>query len=338
MSKINRYNGDVPIFAQNATANYLFNFGQLDDADWDGELSSMMNNAFQVGWETVNPSEYPPKQWFNSAMRAMSQSTAYLYQMGIPEWNADQRYFVGSKCQVAGTTYTSLTDDNVGNEPSSDAENWGSLERTFLRLWAFKPAFLTLVGHPQLEQYTVQQLGQKLYESEYQTSYAAVAAQLGVEGSNVIDDTEKQTLLASSTRLEQMKGAASYGIGSDENGNYFTVLASHIYLHNKPAGTYGNAGDVKEDHMQNAEGYLAIKMTTTSTYAGLALNTGVFKQKTIGGAAASVNASTTDVTVTDSANTASFDLSQMVRTDALNYTDTAGAFFPEYIYIPKGVY
>ncbi|MDY9781774.1 hypothetical protein UZ986_21475 [Escherichia coli] len=49
----------------------------------------------------------------------MSQFTAYQHQMGVPEWDAQQEYYIGSLCTLSGEVYLSLADANIGNTPPS---------------------------------------------------------------------------------------------------------------------------------------------------------------------------------------------------------------------------
>lgn len=53
----------------------------------------------------------------NSLFYVKSYMLAYLFQEGVPEWDAGQSYYVGSMCRRPGTNeiYQSLTDDNLGN-------------------------------------------------------------------------------------------------------------------------------------------------------------------------------------------------------------------------------
>ena len=54
-----------------------------------------------------------------------SRQLKYLYQHGIPEWGADETYFVNSLAVGSnGNLYVSLTDNNKGNNPTTDTTNW----------------------------------------------------------------------------------------------------------------------------------------------------------------------------------------------------------------------
>lgn len=54
-----------------------------------------------------------------------SRQLKYLYQHGVAEWGADETYFVNSFAVGSnGTLYVSLTDNNKGNNPTTDTTNW----------------------------------------------------------------------------------------------------------------------------------------------------------------------------------------------------------------------
>ncbi len=49
---------------------------------------------------------------------------AYLFQQGIPEYDATTVYYMNSFCQVSGSIYQSIADNNVGHTPSSSPLYW----------------------------------------------------------------------------------------------------------------------------------------------------------------------------------------------------------------------
>lgn len=118
MSKIERYAGNLRAFASEAQGLERTLFGETAQAN---DLTSQVTAAFLRGWGVVGPSEHPSLEDFNAAMYAMSQFIAYQHQMGIPEWHAEQEYYLGSICTHNGESYQSLGNANVGNEPPSAA-------------------------------------------------------------------------------------------------------------------------------------------------------------------------------------------------------------------------
>jgi hypothetical protein len=60
----------------------------------------------------------------NALQFLFSRQLAYLFQSGIPEWNAETAYYVGSwATDSAGIPYVSLVDNNINNA-LTDATKW----------------------------------------------------------------------------------------------------------------------------------------------------------------------------------------------------------------------
>ena len=118
MSKITRYEGNLRAFGSDAQGLERTLFGETSQAD---DLTSQVTASFLRGWGIVGASEHPSLEDFNAAMYAMSQFIAYQHQMGVPEWHAEQEYYLGSICTHNGESYQSLGNANVGNEPPSAA-------------------------------------------------------------------------------------------------------------------------------------------------------------------------------------------------------------------------
>jgi len=116
MSKIARYAGNLLAFGSNAQGLERTVFGGTAQAD---DLTSQVTNAFLRGWGIVGPSENPSLEDFNAAFYTLSQLISYQHQMGVPEWDAKQEYYLGSVCSYKGELYESLSNSNTGNEPPS---------------------------------------------------------------------------------------------------------------------------------------------------------------------------------------------------------------------------
>lgn len=116
MSKIARYSGNLRAFGSNAQGLERTLFGETTQAD---DLTSQITAAFLRGWGIVGPSENPSLEDFNAAMYTMSQFIAYQHQMGVPEWDAAQEYYIGSLCVRGGETYLSIVNSNTGSAPPS---------------------------------------------------------------------------------------------------------------------------------------------------------------------------------------------------------------------------
>ena len=121
MAKIDRYNGNLVAFAQDAPGTERTIFG---DTAQSNALTDQINADFLRGWGIVGPSDQPTLQDFNAMGYTHGQLLAYLHQVGVPEYNAAQEYHTGSITNESGVLYSSLVDNNVGNTPSASPSQW----------------------------------------------------------------------------------------------------------------------------------------------------------------------------------------------------------------------
>lgn len=68
----------------------------------------------------------PTIQDMTALMLMQTQQIAYLLQSGLPEWIATETYYAGNQCRVGIAVFTSLTNNNTGNNPLTDSNNWAS--------------------------------------------------------------------------------------------------------------------------------------------------------------------------------------------------------------------
>lgn len=118
------------IFAENAPDGMIGQFGSaLTGAKVPtGDVSVIQNlPAYTDGWSSavISNRNYPTLQETNGAMKVATYQTAYLMQKGIPEWDIQTTYYANTSfCQVNGVVYKSLTDNNIGNNPTTSTSNW----------------------------------------------------------------------------------------------------------------------------------------------------------------------------------------------------------------------
>lgn len=127
MANLNRYAGNLLPFASNSTGTNRTVFGGITQSD---DIDDNITSDFLLGWEIVSAAAAPTKQDFNALGYTTSLLVAYLYQKGIPEWEAAQEYHIDTR-QIGdksvgsdGFVYSSLVDTNVGNDPVGDLTNW----------------------------------------------------------------------------------------------------------------------------------------------------------------------------------------------------------------------
>ena len=81
--------------------------------------------AWDTGWaaETI-ANNRPALEDFNSIDYVYGQSLCYLFQAGIPEYDAGTNYYTNSFAQVNGVVYRSLSDANYNNNPTTSPTWW----------------------------------------------------------------------------------------------------------------------------------------------------------------------------------------------------------------------
>ena len=129
MSNTNLPRVTQKIFAENST-DKIGQFGSAKNGTpfRTGDISQIQAlTAWGQGWSgaVVSNRNYPPLEEMTGVQKVITQQLAYYFQKGFPEWDANTAYYKNvSFCQVDGVVYQSLTDDNLGNNPTIDTANW----------------------------------------------------------------------------------------------------------------------------------------------------------------------------------------------------------------------
>ena len=125
----------IKIFGENAGENIgQFGSALAGSPNRTGDIEQIQAlAAWQNGWTggVVSVRNYPALEEMTGIQKVLSYQLAYLKQKGIPEWDSTVTYFANTGfCQVNGTVYQSLTNNNIGNNPTEDAEgtNWQKIE------------------------------------------------------------------------------------------------------------------------------------------------------------------------------------------------------------------
>lgn len=68
----------------------------------------------------------PAQEDLNALFYVLSYQIAYLLERGLPEWHSGTTYFKNDIVRIPGTQFvaSSLTDNNTGNDPATDSNNW----------------------------------------------------------------------------------------------------------------------------------------------------------------------------------------------------------------------
>lgn len=133
MSKLPRVTAKV--FASNAAETDIGQYGSaLTGAKINtGDIAQIQTlPAYETGWRgaVISKRNYPTLQEMNGLQKVFSQQIAYLFQNGaFAEWDENTEYCANTSfCQINGVLYQSLTNNNIGNNPSNDETNWKKID------------------------------------------------------------------------------------------------------------------------------------------------------------------------------------------------------------------
>lgn len=86
-----------------------------------GDTIQPSNAEIQEGWPLSNTP--PSRQRFNWILNWISNGVRYLMQLGVPEWDTDEPYRIGSRVQYSGKTYKAIA-VNSGDQPDISPASW----------------------------------------------------------------------------------------------------------------------------------------------------------------------------------------------------------------------
>lgn len=127
MAKIERKN--QKIFAGDVSpTGVIAQFGSLKATtpNYSSDLDVIQSlDAWIQGWQSAVISNHlPALQDLNALYYVLTKQIAYLMQSGIPEWNSEVTYYIGSLVtDGAGGIYKSVINDNI-NQSLSLATKW----------------------------------------------------------------------------------------------------------------------------------------------------------------------------------------------------------------------
>lgn len=126
MAKIERKT--QKIFAGSGSSDDTAAFGSMITGQpvYTDDVERLQTTAYEQGWsKAIAANEAPFLEEMNGVQYGFSKQIAYLMQNGIPEWDSNTTYYANTSfCQVNGVIYQSLTDDNTGNDPTTDTTHW----------------------------------------------------------------------------------------------------------------------------------------------------------------------------------------------------------------------
>lgn len=128
MSKLPRVT--QKLFAGNAQPTDTAAFGTMRTGNptYTSDIAQLMNTPqFLQGWLAAVEEGFAPfMEEMTGVQKVFAQQIAYLFQQGVPEYDAGTTYYKGSLVKVISDTdfviYSSLIDDNTGNTPTAGAQ------------------------------------------------------------------------------------------------------------------------------------------------------------------------------------------------------------------------
>lgn len=119
------------IFGANAptTQKTAFGTAMTDNPSYTTDPSLIQNANYLNGWAAAIESDKAPfEEDTNGLFNLITRQLAYLFQQAPVEWDSGTEYYTNSLCTVVQdgilVIKRSLTDNNIGNNPTSDNVNW----------------------------------------------------------------------------------------------------------------------------------------------------------------------------------------------------------------------
>ena len=116
------------IFGSNAVTSEMGVFGSFaagsPTTSSDPETIQSLSNYLDGWFAAILGSNYPAIEDMNALCFLFAYQLSYIMQTGVPEWNAQTVYYIGSVANDGnGVIYSSITDNNLNNI-LTDGINW----------------------------------------------------------------------------------------------------------------------------------------------------------------------------------------------------------------------
>lgn len=123
------------IFCGNADNDQLAVFGSMATGSpvYTDDVEQLQNStAYGEGWEAATLEDKAPfMEEVNGLQYGLSKQIAYTFQEGIPEYDANTTYYIGSIVKTLNEgkpiLYASIIDENINN-PLTDLTSWEELK------------------------------------------------------------------------------------------------------------------------------------------------------------------------------------------------------------------
>jgi microcystin-dependent protein len=116
------------LFGENSAQDEMTSFGSptLGTPTFTRDLDIIQSTEFANGWfpTILDGAIRPYAEDMNGMFYLFTYQLKYLFEQGIPEYDAGTKYYTNSICKYGTDLYISLVDDNIGNNPISTTGYW----------------------------------------------------------------------------------------------------------------------------------------------------------------------------------------------------------------------
>ena len=116
------------LFGENSAQDEMTSFGSptLGTPTFTRDLDVIQSTEFANGWfpTILDGAIRPYAEDMNGMFYLFTYQLKYLFEQGIPEYDAGTKYYTNSICKYGTDLYISLVDDNIGNNPISTTGYW----------------------------------------------------------------------------------------------------------------------------------------------------------------------------------------------------------------------
>lgn len=147
MSKILRET--MKIFGSTAGADEIEQFGSLAEGSpvytTDIAVIQSLSNYLEGWFGGVVGANLPAIEDMNAIAYLYAYQLAYIFQAGVPEWDAGTTYYTNSIINSGGVLFVSLQDNNI-NHAVTDPAWWGGLQQQSSQTFSASGNFTAPVG------------------------------------------------------------------------------------------------------------------------------------------------------------------------------------------------
>lgn len=227
-------------------------------------VTALQSSDYEQGWQNaLMQGKAPFLEEMNGVQYGLSSQIAYILQSGIPEWLNTETYYTDDFCRVGHIIYYSLSDNNVGNNPSTTSGFWQEIANYTTATSIVSGLTKLYASSGSNTDGTITQAGiTELLPSDATSTDAGVVKLYSETGSNT-DGTITQAVITSLLNNIRPDATLSQKQTSITGGN--VVLDNSIVLYNSvPSGATTYTFDLSNVNTSNVITFeLSVDLTTS---------------------------------------------------------------------------